>query len=79
MVVDEGSAGFDKDQTALDGAYSFLLRDRLLVERKLRLRKLLARSDGGLQFVEHLEGDGAAIFAAVCSMGLEGIRLEASR
>jgi len=40
---------------------------------------LLARSDGGLQFVEHLEGDGAAIFAAVCSMGLEGIRLEASR
>jgi ATP-dependent DNA ligase len=49
------------------------LRDRLLVERKHRLRRLLARSDGGLQFVEHLEGDGAVIFAAACRMGLEGI------
>jgi ATP-dependent DNA ligase len=49
------------------------LRDRPLVERKLRLRKLLARGGGGLQFVEHLEGDGAAIFAEVCRMGLEGI------
>ena len=27
----------------------------------------------GLQLVEHLEGDGATIFAHACRMGLEGI------
>jgi ATP-dependent DNA ligase len=49
------------------------LRDRPLLDRKRRLRKLLARGDGGLRFVEHLEGDGAAIFAHACRLGLEGI------
>jgi ATP-dependent DNA ligase len=49
------------------------LRDQPLVERKRRLRKLLARRNGGVQYVEHLEGDGAEIFAHACRMGLEGI------
>ena len=31
------------------------LRERLLVERNHRLRRLLPRSGDGLQFVEHLE------------------------
>ena len=35
------------------------LRGLPLVERKRRLRKLLARRNDGVQFVEHLEGDGA--------------------
>ena len=34
---------------------------------------LLNRRDDGLQFVEHLEGDGAEIFEHVCRLGLEGI------
>ena len=49
------------------------LRDLPLVERKRRLRTLLRRQDDGLQFVEHLEGDGAEIFEAACRLGLEGI------
>jgi bifunctional non-homologous end joining protein LigD len=27
----------------------------------------------GIQYNEHLEGDGAAIFALACKLGLEGI------
>ena len=49
------------------------LRDLPLVERKRRLKALLGRQDDGLQFVEHLEGDGAEIFKAACRLGLEGI------
>ena len=49
------------------------LRDRPLLERKHRLRSLLARADHGLQYVEHLHGDGSMIFEEVCRMGLEGI------
>jgi hypothetical protein len=30
----------------------------------VRLKALLGRQDDGLQFVEHLEGDGAEIFKA---------------
>ena len=49
------------------------LRDQPLLERKRRLRQLLSRRDDGLQYVEFLEGDGAAIFAHACRLGLEGI------
>jgi len=34
--------------------------------------KLLAHSDG-IRFSEHLDGDGAIIFAHACKLGLEGI------
>ena len=43
-----------------------------LEQRKGKLEKLLARSDG-IRFSEHLEGDGAIIFAHACKLGLEGI------
>jgi ATP-dependent DNA ligase len=36
------------------------------------LRKLL-RHDRGIQYVEHAEGHGDKMFAAVCQLGLEGI------
>ncbi len=49
------------------------LRGLSLVERKRRLRTLLRRQDDGLQFVEHLEGDGGEIFEAACRLGLEGM------
>jgi len=49
------------------------LRDQPLIERRERLRKLLARRNDGVQFVEHLQGDGAKMFAHACRLGLEGI------
>jgi bifunctional non-homologous end joining protein LigD len=49
------------------------LRDLPLVERKRRLAKLLGRAKRrSIQFVEHLTGDGPAVFRHVCNMGLEG-------
>jgi ATP-dependent DNA ligase len=47
------------------------LRRQPLRERKLALSKLLIRSRGGIQYVEHTEGYGAKLF--VCDLGLEGI------
>jgi bifunctional non-homologous end joining protein LigD len=41
--------------------------------RKARLDKLVANAPAGVQYSEHLEGDGAAIFAHACKLGLEGI------
>jgi hypothetical protein len=49
------------------------LRRRPLVERKAALAKLLIRSRGGIQYVEHAEGHGDKMFAGVCDLGLEGI------
>ena len=49
------------------------MRRRPLIERKAALGKLLIRSRGGIQYVEHAEGHGDKMFAAVCNLGLEGI------
>jgi bifunctional non-homologous end joining protein LigD len=48
-------------------------RPRPLLERKARLAKLLAKTSAGIQYSEHLEGDGAAIFAHAGKLGCEGI------
>ena len=48
-------------------------RPRTLEERKDRLAQLLADAPAGIQYSEHLEGDGAAIFAHACKLGAEGI------
>ena len=81
----EGVAQFDAlhsrvmDHAAIACAFDLLmldgddLRRRPLSERKAALRKLLRRSKGGIQYVEHVEGDGAEMFAAVCKLGLEGV------
>jgi ATP-dependent DNA ligase len=45
---------------ALDGDD---LRKKPFSERKAALRKILKRTRGGIQYVEHTEGDGAAIGA----------------
>jgi ATP-dependent DNA ligase len=37
------------------------------------LKWILRRARGGVQYVEHVEGDGAEMFAAACRLGLEGI------
>jgi bifunctional non-homologous end joining protein LigD len=49
------------------------LRGLALVERKARLRKLLARRKSGIVYNDHLDGDGATIFAHACKLGFEGI------
>jgi bifunctional non-homologous end joining protein LigD len=51
------------------------LRKLPLTERKERLQKLLTDSPKGgpIQFVEHLETDGAEVLAGACKVGLEGI------
>jgi hypothetical protein len=36
----------------------------------LALGKLLIRSRGGIQYVEHTEGHGEKLFEAVCDLGL---------
>jgi bifunctional non-homologous end joining protein LigD len=81
----EGLAIFEKlHSRAYDGEvihYAFDLleldgadwRARPLDERKAKLAKLLANAPAGIQYSEHLEGDGAAIFAHACKLGLEGI------
>jgi len=65
---DEAALALGFDLPARDG-----LRKRPLVERKAALSKLLIRSKGGIQYVEHADGHGERMFAAVCRLGLEGI------
>jgi len=48
-------------------------RTKPLAERKKRLARLLARPRDGIEYVEHLEGDGGRIFEHACKLGLEGI------
>jgi len=51
------------------------LRERPLRERKQRLAELLAGAETGgiVRYSDHVEGGGAAVFAAACERGLEGI------
>ena len=51
------------------------MRRKPYVDRKATLRKLL-RDGRGIQYVEHAEGHGEKLFAAVCKLGLEGIVLK---
>lgn len=39
----------------------------------MALRKLLRRTQGGIQYVEYGEGDADRSYEAVCKLGLEGI------
>ena len=89
VVNGEGKSSFQALQAALGTnsdsiiAYVFDLlyldgRDLTklpLRERKESLQALLKKSKraAGLQYSEHIEGNGAEMFAKACSMGLEGI------
>jgi bifunctional non-homologous end joining protein LigD len=80
----DGKSDFDQLHSGAHDAAVFLfafdlieldgedLRPAPLEQRKGKLEKLLARSNG-IQFTEHLAGDGATIFAHACKLGLEGI------
>ncbi len=50
------------------------LRRLAFIDRKKRLSKIVPKRHGpGIQISEHLVGDGAAIYAKACELGLEGI------
>jgi len=80
----EGIPDFDAlhsrtaDDKAVALAFDLLLagddlRRQPLIERKKALKWVLRKSRGGIQYVEHTEGDGGEMFAAICRLGLEGI------
>ena len=55
-------------------ADGFDLRRASLVERKEALGRIIAKAPRGrFLFAEHLELDGAAVYARACQMGIEGI------
>src|SRR5580765_6839352 len=83
-LSDKGVADFDllhsriADEKAVALAFDLLLsgddiRRQPLIERKNALRWVLRKARDGIQYVEHAEGHGDRLFAAVCNLGLEGI------
>jgi bifunctional non-homologous end joining protein LigD len=48
-------------------------RPQPLHARKVRLEKLLATARAGIQYNEHVQGDGQLVFEHACKLGLEGI------
>jgi bifunctional non-homologous end joining protein LigD len=85
----EGVPNFDALHSRVnDNAANALAFDLLMVngddlrrkpyrERKSALRKLL-RHDRGIQYVEHAEGHGDKMFAAVCQLGLRALSQRSS-
>ena len=81
----KGTAQFDllhsrlNDRDAIAVAFDLLMlngddmRRKPFIERKAALGKLLFRSRDGILYVEHAEGHGDKMCAAVCQLGLEGI------
>jgi bifunctional non-homologous end joining protein LigD len=66
------------DEKAVALAFDLLLsgediRRQPLMERKTALKWVLRKAREGIQYVEHAEGHGDKLFAAVCNLGLEGI------
>ena len=80
----KGVADFDAlhsraaDEKAVPCAFDLLvagddIRQRPLFARKATLKWVLRRSRGGIQYIDHTQGDGEEMFAAVCKLGLEGM------
>jgi bifunctional non-homologous end joining protein LigD len=69
-VNDQAAVALAFDLMSLDGED---FRQEPFSERKAVLRKDLRRTRRGIQYVEHIEGDGGEMFKAVCKLGLEGI------
>ena len=82
---DDGITDFDalhsrvNDDTAFAYAFDLLLLDgddirrSPLRERRERLGRLLREAKPGIRLSEHIEADGATVFAHACKLGLEGI------
>jgi bifunctional non-homologous end joining protein LigD len=66
----KGLTYFVFDLLSLDGED---LTKLPLEERKRRLKKLLGTRAGVIRYTEHVEADGADVFAKACALGAEGI------
>jgi hypothetical protein len=53
------------------------MRPQAFSKRKAKLARLLARAGPGIALNEHIEADGAAVFAQGLPHGLGGHRIEA--
>ena len=89
VVDDQGRSDFGSLQRALKGeggSLSYFVFDLLalggkslrglpLVERKAALEKLLGKAGktGPVYYTDHIEGEGQAMFDALCGRGFEGI------
>ena len=69
-LYDASAYAYAFDLLAIDGTDTRALP---LSERKEALAHLLSKARPGIRYSEHLEGNGAEIFAQACRMGLEGI------
>ena len=69
-VHDKSAYACAFDLLAIDGIDTRALP---LSERKAALAHLLSKAGPGIRYSEHVEGDGAQIFAQACRMGMEGI------
>ena len=49
------------------------LRSERLIDRKHELRRIMSKIESEMQYVEHIEEHGTALFQRVCKMDLEGI------
>jgi ATP-dependent DNA ligase len=49
------------------------VRPQPLIQRETWLEKLVSKVRDGIEFSEHLEGDGTDIFRAACRLGHEGV------
>ncbi len=58
------------DLLALEGTD---LRDRPLLERKRRLRRIVPRTSDRLRYVKHVRGRGVDLFRLACEQDLEGV------
>lgn len=69
----------DYDREASLAAFDLLeldgedLRKLQLLERKTRLARLLSKVKDGIQYNDHMGGDGAIVFEHACKLGHEGI------
>lgn len=80
----EGRSDFDRLHCRINGHHAIACAFDLLMldgndmrpqpyeTRKAALKKLLHKNKA-IQYVEHLAGDGAEMFATTCALGLEGI------
>jgi hypothetical protein len=69
-VNDHTAFAYAFDLLSVDGAD---IRRVPLTERRGRLAKLLRKAKPGVRLSEHIEADGATVFAHACKLGLEGI------
>jgi bifunctional non-homologous end joining protein LigD len=80
---DDGLTDFDalhsrvNDHSAFAYAFDLLVVDEMdirlspLSDRRERLAKLLRKAKPGIRLSEHIEADGATVFAHACKLGLE--------